>query len=468
VFRRPKLFTSYEADAAIFPTWTQRILVLLAILVLFLMPFEIPFISAPVPRAFPDSWPIIGGRYTILGQIPILNDGLPFARFLGDAKWLRTMTEVFIFAIAALGLNLLSGLAGQVSLGHAFFMGVGAYTAAVMGGQSRVEEIDGEMVTTLWGWGLPIWMWLPAAGIVAAFLGILVSPAAVRVRGLYLAIVTLGLVFIGIHLSRTVDFIAGDTESGRRFPEFDISLWRVEEGEAPLIAVSSADSVTGILGLNTFVVTDRQKVYFFCLVLLLVMTLLAKNLARSRTGRAFQAIRDRDVAAEVMGVPEFKYKMIAFALSSFYAGIAGALLASFTGTMPGSVFSLFLSIEFVAILLIGGIGTVSGALAGTFFVIVLPKLVEEFTEWLGEQADAGGLLGAMGNFLLTEQRGSPGNDFGVISTGTVSEGFPLSVFDYNFVLYGLLIVVFLIFEPLGLFGIWLRIRNYWKGWPFSY
>lgn len=468
MFRRPKLFTSYEADTAIFPTWTQRILVAMAIIVLFLMPFEIPFISAPVPRAFPDSWPLIGGRYTILGQIPILNDGLPFARFLGDSKWLRTMTEVFIFAIAALGLNLLSGLAGQVSLGHAFFMGVGAYTAAVLGGESRVQEIDGQMVTTLWGLGLPIWIWLPAAGIVAALVGILVSPAAVRVRGLYLAIVTLGLVFVGIHLSRTMDFIAGDTESGRRFPELDISLWKVGEGQKPLIPISSEETVTGLFGLNRFVVSERQKVYLFCLILALVLTLLAKNVARSRTGRAFQAIRDRDVAAEVMGVPEAKYKLMAFALSSFYAGIAGALLASFAGKMPGSVFSLFLSIEFVAILLIGGIGTVSGTLAGTFFVVVLPKLVEEFTEWLGEQADAGGILGAVGNFLLTEQRGSPGNDFGVISTGTVSEGFPLSVFDYNIIIYGLLIVVFLIFEPLGLYGIWLKIRNYWKGWPFSY
>jgi len=131
---RPKLFTSYEADAAIFPTQMQKWMVGIGILILFLMPFEIPLISGPVPRAFPETWPLIGDRYTVLGQIPVLKNGIPPLRFLGDAGWIRPMTEVFIFAIAALGLNLLAGVAGQVSLGHAFFMGMGAVTAAVLGG----------------------------------------------------------------------------------------------------------------------------------------------------------------------------------------------------------------------------------------------------------------------------------------------------------------------------------------------
>ncbi|MGI9605053.1 MAG: branched-chain amino acid ABC transporter permease [Acidimicrobiales bacterium] len=447
---RPKLFTSYEADAAIFPTMTQKVLVGMGIVILFLMPFEIPFISAAVPRAFPDDWPLLGGRFTILGQIPILQDGIPLVRFLGDGAWLRPMTEVFIIAIAALGLNILSGVAGQVSLGHAFFMGVGASTAAVVGGEGSER---------LWGWGLPIWVWLPAAGIVAALVGIIVSPTAVRLRGLYLGIVTLGLVFIGIHLSRVFSQISGDTEAGRRYPEFDIRFWKEE---SPLINVSSEDTTTGILGLNTFDVSDRQKTYFFCLIVLIVMAFLAKNLIRTRTGRALQAIRDRDIAAEVMGVNEAKYKLIAFAVSSFYAGIAGAMFASFVGKIAGNQFNLFLSVEFIAILLIGGAGTVSGTLMGTFFVIILPDIVENLTEWLGEQEE--GIAGFFADILLTE---GPG-DFGPISTANVSPGWALNVFDWNVVIYGVLIVVFLIFEPLGLFGIWIKIRNYWKGWPFTY
>ncbi len=449
---RPKLFTSYEADAAIFPTNLQKVMVGFLLFILFVMPFEIPFFSAPVPRAFPADWPLIGDRYTILGQIPILKDGIPLARFLGDNAWIRPMTEVFIFAVAALGLNILAGVAGQVSLGHAFFMGAGACTAVVLGGGASEDPLR-------WGLDLPIWIWLPAAGVSAALIGIIVSPTAVRLRGLYLGIVTLGLVFIGIHLSRVFPQIAGDTESGRRYPEFDIRLWKEE---TPLVNVSSSDSVAGFFGLNRFDVSTEQKVYLFTLVVAIVMTLLAKNIGRSRTGRALQAIRDRDIAAEVMGVDEAKYKRIAFAISSFYAGIAGAMYASFLGFAAGSEFSLFLSVEFIAILLIGGAGTVSGTLAGTFFVVILPELVKNLTEFLEDQES--GLGKVASDLILTEGAG----DFGPISTSNINPGWALGVFDWNIVIYGALIVVFLIFEPLGLFGIWLKVRNYWKGWPFTY
>ena len=163
-----------------------------------------------------------------------------------------------------------------------------------------------------------------------------------------------------------------------------------------------------------------------------------------------------------MGVPETKYKVIAFAISSAYAGVAGALLAGLSGQLLADGFDLFLSVEFIAILLIGGAGTVSGTIIGSVFVILLPRLLEEFTGWL-EEAE-GGLFGAIGDFLLTSGEG----DFGVVSTGIQTQGWPMSIFDWNIALFGILIVVFLIFEPLGFFGIWLRIRNYWKGWPFSY
>ena len=174
-----------------------------------------------------------------------------------------------------------------------------------------------------------------------------------------------------------------------------------------------------------------------------------------------QAIRDRDIAAEVMGVPEFRYKLIAFGVSSFYAGVAGALFAELSDRMLATNFDLFLSVEFFAILLIGGVGTTAGTLVGAFFVVLLPKFVEKATEWLDRAED--GAVGAVAEVLLTE-----GDDFGLINTSLQTPGWSLSVHDWNKVLFGVLIVVFLIAEPLGLFGIWVRIRNYWKRWPFSY
>jgi len=414
---RPRFFTSYRTETAIFPSWSQRIAVALFLLVLVLMPFDLPVISQ-----------------------------LPFVRFLGDDVWLRIVNSVLIFAIAAVGLNLLLGVAGQVSLGHAFFMGVGAYAAVVLGSESTGGS--------LWGWGLPIWIWLPGAGIAAALAGIIVAPAAVRVRGLYLAIVTLGLVFLGLHMGRMFDFIAGPAGLGRRWPTFDIRLWKEE---TPLVDMSSGGRWLW------FDVSKNAKIYFLLLLLTVVLTLIAKNLARSRTGRALEAIRDRDVAAEIMGVPEARYKLIAFAISSFYAGVAGALLAAFAVQSSPENWNLLLSVEIIAIVLIGGAGTASGALLGAVFVILTPNFVEEVTHWLASQEDAGGPIGFIAGAVLTS-----GQSGGAIATGTTSPGWPLSVFDWNQVLYGFLIVIFLIFEPLGLYGLWVRIRNYWKGWPFSY
>jgi len=249
---------------------------------------------------------------------------------------------------------------------------------------------------------------------------------------------------------------AGDFESGRRWPSLDIKAWK---GDSSLVAMTEDGKWFGLIHLS-----EEQKQFFFLLALVVVFTILSKNIIRSRTGRALQAIRDRDIAAEVMGVPEFKYKLIGFAISSFYAGIGGALFASYNGRAAPIQWSLFLSVDFIAILLIGGVGTITGTLLGTVFVELIPEVVKTFTEWLGDQTDASGPLGWIANFLLTEGEG----DFGPISLAAGAPGWPMSVFYWNFVIYGVLIIVFLIFEPLGLFGIWVKIRNYWKRWPFSY
>jgi branched-chain amino acid transport system permease protein len=435
MFLRPNLYTSYAEEAQMLPTYTKKVLAAIAVIVLFLLPFDIPLLTSPTD-------------IPILRDIPVISNGIPPLRFLGDSAWLRALDEVLIFGIAALGLNILTGMAGQVSLGHAFFMGVGAYTGAVMGGVST---------SSVWGWNLPIWIWLPGAGVGAAIVGIIVSPVAVRLRGLYLAIVTLGLVFVGIHMSNTTwgKSIAGDPGLGRDFPTYDIRLWKEE---TPLVAVGDDGTWFGFLD-----VTDSQKKYLLLAALFLLFVLIAKNIARTRTGRALQAIRDRDIAAEVMGVPEFKYKLIAFATSSFFAGVAGALYASFAGKLPASQFSLALSVEFIAILLIGGVGTVSGTIMGTIFVVLSPKFVEEFTEWLADKTDGTSIGSKVADVVI-----SNGTDQGPISAATQTPGYPLNVFDLNLVLYGVLIIIFLIFEPLGLYGIWVRVRNYWKRWPFSY
>jgi branched-chain amino acid transport system permease protein len=409
---RPMLYTSYAQDQALLNTGSKKVIGGLFLLALVLAPF---------------------------GWVPAFG-------FLGDADWAKLLTQTFIYAIAALGLNVLTGMAGQVSLGHAFFMGVGAYTAAWLGGPAD---------SALLGLGLPMWVWLPAAAVVPALIGVAIGPTAVRVRGLYLAIVTLGLVIVGEYFFRNFRSLTGGSQAGRSHPPFQLRLWKEEQ---PLIDFTTDGPLFGIQ------MTGVQKTYLLMLVFVLIAVVAAKNLARTRVGRAFQAIRDRDVAAEVMGVNEFRYKLLAFGLSSAFAGAAGALLASFIGRTIPERFDLLLSVLFIAIIIIGGAGTVAGTLMGAAFVVVLPRLVRDVTGWLADVARSGeGLLARIADiFIATDPR-----DFGLVHTlpGT---GPGLGIDQLNQVIFGLLIIGFLIFEPLGLYGIWLRIRNYWKGWPFTY
>ena len=244
----------------------------------------------------------------------------------------------------------------------------------------------------------------------------LVAPLATRLRGLYLAIVTLGLVFIGEHIFGEWSELTGGRGVGR------------EAARPELFGYDFAQ--------DSEMFTADQNLYLLMLVLLLVFALGARNLARSRVGRAFSAVRDRDMAAEMMGINLPRAKMVAFGLSSFYAGCAGALIYSIIGFFEPSSFSLLLSVQFIAMVLIGGAGTVSGTIMGAMFISLLPTLTRELPAYLP-----------------------------VISAQVTDTP---NVFQLESILYGLLIVGFLLFEPRGLFGIWVRIRNYWKGWPFSY
>ena len=259
------------------------------------------------------------------------------------------------------------------------------------------------------------------AWLVAAAAGLLVAPLAFRLKGLYLAFVTLGLVFIGDHIFREYKSMTGGQGVGRSAAPAEIFGWELGKD----------GNVLGVF------LEKEQKFYFFGLLLLLVMGLLAKNMVRSRIGRALGAIRDRDIAAEISGVPLARYKVIAFVVSSFYAGIAGAVLWMFIGFIEPSEFNLLLSIEYIAMVLIGGVATISGSIMGATFITFLPRMVDWASGFLPFISDS-----------LTE---------GVLTSPQVEE-----------MLFGALIIVFLIVEPLGLYGLWIRIRNYFKAWPFSY
>ena len=332
--------------------------------------------------------------------------------FMVTDEILFRFAAMFIAAIGAIGLNIVTGYAGQVSLGHAFFIGLGAYTAAIFNGDPGSNVV---------GFGLGMEVWLPAAGLVAAIAGLIVSPIAFRLRGLYLAVVTLGLVFIGEHIFREAEFLTGGVGVGRpaAFPE---------------LLGFSFDEPGAVFGTA---LTRSQGLYLMGLIFLIVFALLARNLARSAVGRAFAAVRDRDIAAEVMGVSLRRYKALAFTISSFYAGVAGALLYTLTGFLEPGSFDLLLSVQYIAMVLIGGVATISGSIMGAAFITLLPRVVQEFPRFIP--------------FVSGGQQG------GLITTQQLEQ-----------ILYGLLIVAFLIFEPRGLYGLWVRIRNYWRAWPFSY
>jgi branched-chain amino acid transport system permease protein len=349
------------------------------------------------------------GKRTSVGLLLVV---AVLAPFLLSRDLTGLLATAFIFAIGAIGLNLVTGYAGQVSLGHAFFVGLGAYTAAFVGAPASGN---------LRGLDLEMWVWLPAAGLVAAFVGFLVAPLAARVRGLYLAILTLGLVFIGEHIFKEMRTFTGGPGVGRR-------------AAAPVIGGFQLNARQEILGIDF---TGQQLYYLFCLLMLVIFAIGARNLARSKVGRAFAAVRDRDIAAEVMGVPLTRTKVLAFTISSFYAGICGGLLAVTYGQPTPENFNLTLSVIFLAMILIGGVSTVSGSIIGAIVIQMLPR----FVQWLS-------------GYVPGISRSSAG---GIISVDQL-EG----------ILFGVLIVVFLVIEPRGLFGLWLRIRNYWKAWPFSY
>ncbi len=300
------------------------------------------------------------------------------------------MVIIMIYIIGAHGLNILTGFTGQISLGHGAFMGVGAYTAGILAVKMN----------------LPFYVTLPAGGLVAAAVGMIFGIPSLRLKGLYLAIATMAAQFILEYAMRNWTTLTGGS-SGLNIPFASVGGFEFN--------------------------TDR-RFYYLVLVLVILATIFTKNLTRSRTGRAFVAIRDRYLAAEVIGVNLFKYRIMSFGISSFYVGIAGGLWAYYITIISDEHFTIWLSVQYLAMCIIGGLGHVMGAIFGACFMVLLPELLRIPAEALS---------------------GTYPNLFEIF--GTLQEG-----------VFGLIIILFLVFEPDGLAARWHTIRSYWKLWPFSY
>lgn len=326
------------------------------------------------------------------------------APLVAGTYWTTILTYGGIAAVGAIGLNLLTGYTGQVSLGHAFFFGTGAYAAALFAGR--------------WGWPFPLW--LIAAAAVGGCIGGLAGPFALRLRGNYLVIVSLALLFVGQHVFENWRWLTGGLSGiAVRAP---VSLGPLDVAALPRVGIA----------------LDRtQGYYYFVWIVVVVLALAARNVTRSRPGRAMQAIRDRDLSAEVIGVSLVQYKVGAFVVSSAYAACAGAMYASFSRYLSPVDFSLFLSIQYVAMIVVGGVGSIAGSILGALFLTAIPRIVEEMSGVIPFIAKEGGTGG-------------------------------FTVFSLNQALFGALIIGFLLFEPLGLIEIWRRVKRYFLAWPFSY
>lgn len=303
--------------------------------------------------------------------------------------WMGVANQVFIAVIGALALNLLMGTTGQISLGHAGFIAAGAFTVAAL-----VTHLDA-----------PIGVTLLTALVVGAILGVLVGLPALRLKGLYLAVSTLAAHFVIIvglgQYQAAISYGAG------------FSL-----------------SPPSIFGLE---IASERHWYYFLLPVTLGILLLNVNWLRSAYGRAWTAIRHRDIAAESLGINVARYKLLAFSASTSLTCFAGALAAYHTGFVSVEAFDFHLLIQYLAMVIIGGLGSVLGAVLGAVFVIALPNLISV-------AADKVPLLQGLGG----------------------------KVFELQIGVFGAIMLLFLMLEPRGLAGIWARVRFYFQLWPFKY
>jgi branched-chain amino acid transport system permease protein len=317
---------------------------------------------------------------------------LVFPFIFQNSKYLLYVANtVLIAVIATLGLNILTGFTGQISLGHGAFIGVGAYTS-------------GYLLNTYPN--LPFLLCLLIAGFTTAIVGMIFGIPSLRLKGLYLAIATLAAQVI---------------------LEFVFIRWRSVTGgnQGLLVAPASIHKLT---------FDSDFKFYFLALIFAILATLCAKNIVRTKPGRAFMAIRDRYISAEIIGVPLFRYKLLSFGISSFFAGVAGSLWAHYIGIITPEHFNIMVSVQYLSMIIIGGLGSIYGSIMGATFMTLLPEVLRAISNLFADKLP-----------MIVDL-------FGAIREGV----------------FGLVIVLFLIFEPDGLAARWRTIKNYWKLWPFSY
>jgi branched-chain amino acid transport system permease protein len=287
-----------------------------------------------------------------------------------------------MYSVATVGLMLLTGYTGQVSMGHAAFFGIGAFTSAILSSK-----------------GVPFVLALPSAGLLAGVVGIFIGLPALRLSGLYLAIATMGFGFI-------VEEILVRWESLTR-------------GNMGMIVDPPS--------IGPLIFESETSYYYLTLVVLILTILAARNILRSPTGRAMIAIRDSEVAAQAMGISMAKYKTMAFAISAFFTGVAGSLYAHKLTFINPESFTILVSIEFLAMIIIGGLGSLHGAVFGAAFIIFLPQLIIMTRDYMPK--------------YLADQTG------------------------LEPVLYGLMIILFILFEPMGIYGRWRKTRFYFEMFP---
>jgi branched-chain amino acid transport system permease protein len=321
-------------------------------------------------------------RYSILALAVVLL-AVPF---IAAEYYLSVINLIFIAIVGAIGLNILVGNTGQVSIGHGAFMSVGAYTAA-------------NLIVRLHA---PFWVAIPAGGAMAAFIGAIVGIPSLRIRGIYLAISTLAAQLIIEWLINHVPAISGGTQTSINVPR-------------PTVFGSE--------------LRTQQQFYFFLAAFVVLAIIAALNLGRTRVGRAFIAIRDQDIAAELMGINITHYKLTAFMISSCYAGVAGVLYTYYLGIANYEQFQIGVSIDYLAMIIIGGLGSVRGSILGAIFVTVLPLVVRETLETLGSLFS--------GSAELVQY-----------------------IPHMRLAIFGMLIIAFLVVEPDGLNKLWINARNF--------
>ncbi|MFD9406889.1 branched-chain amino acid ABC transporter permease [Streptomyces sp. NPDC059989] len=315
--------------------------------------------TAPAPARRPDGAPAAGAlrlrrRHALWAAGALVLLALPF--YL-DRFWLQAGLFAIAAGIGAIGLNLLTGATGQLSMGHAFFLAVGAYGYCALAG----DDARG-----LVGLGLPSWLAAVLAVVLAGAAGGLFSPIAGRLRGAYLGIATLALIFIGQHVLFNATPLTGGY-NGRAVEPLSLFGITFDDTETVIAAVPFQSA---------------EKLWYVALAALLGCALFARGILRGRPGRAMNAVRDHTIAAGVMGVPVARYRAAVFVLSSMYAGLAGVLLALvFQRTVP-DYFGMVLSLEYLAMIVIGGLGTVAGAVIGAAFVSLLPQLLTRYSDTL--------------------------------------------------------------------------------------